>query len=95
MIYVNFKYFLLTTTEDTENIKSENFEFNWKDFFVNNDKLQSIRKNYYFENLVIESDFKEWCKKVIWFGRRSNQFRCHPENLKEKSSELKISQMAH
>jgi len=90
-----FQTFLLTSREDIHEIKSENFEYNWKDFFVNNTTLKQLKKNYYFKNLVIENDFKEWCKKVIWFGRRSNQFKCHPENLNERKTETKIVQIVN
>ena len=85
-----FQVFLLTAREDTDDIKSEEFEFDWKNFFVNNVKLTSIRKNYYFKNPIIEKDFKEWCKQVIWFGRRSNQFKCHPEQLEERKPKVEL-----
>ena len=50
--------------------------------------LGVLDKNYYFKNPIIEIDFKEWCKQVIWFGRRSNQFKCHPEHLEERKQVL-------
>jgi len=87
---IKFQVFLLTTREDTNDIKTEKFEFDWKNFFVNNTALKPIQKNYYFKNSVIENDFKEWCKQVIWFGRRSNQFKCHPEQLQEKTPEVEL-----
>ena len=85
-----FQVFLLTAREDKDYIKTENFEFDWKSFFVNKTILFTTPKNYYFKNLVIEKDFKQWCKEVIWFGRRSNQFKCHPEQLQERKPEVEL-----
>ena len=85
-----FQVFLLTTRDDKDHIKTENFEFGWKSFFVNKTILSPTLKNYYFKNPVIEKDFKQWCKEVIWFGRRSNQFKCHPEQLQERKPEVEL-----
>ena len=88
---IKFQMFVLTTKDDVREIKSEQFEFDWKDFFVNNNSLNSMPKEYFYKNLVIENDFKNWCREVIWFGRRSNKFKCYPENLKENQNQIEIS----
>ena len=58
--------------------------------FLLNTKLISAQKNYYFKNPVIESDIKQWCKETIWFGRRSQRFKCNPEKLEENTPQVKL-----
>ena len=54
---LDFSTFLLSTRDDADSIKSEIFEFNWKDFFVNNsDELKHETKKYYFRNMLTEKD---------------------------------------
>jgi radical SAM superfamily enzyme YgiQ (UPF0313 family) len=84
-----FQVFLLTT-QNTNDVKQEEFEYNWKTFFLDNTKLISAQKNYYFKNPVIESDLKQWCKETIWYGRRSNRFKCNPEKLEENTPKVKV-----
>lgn len=86
-----FQVFLLTTKDDTRDVKTENFEFDWKNFFVNNTELKQVQKNYYFKNLLIERDPIQWGYKVIWYGRRSNLFKCHPEDLQDNYKKVIIS----
>ena len=78
-----YQTFLLTTFDDKRKIKSESFVYNWKDYFVNGAPLQAQNYEYSYQNPVLESDFKTWCREVIWFGRRSNKFKCHSESLLE------------
>ena len=37
--------------------------------------------------MVIENNFKDWCRETIWYGRRSNRFKCNLEKLKEANDE--------
>lgn len=87
---IKFQIFLLTTPS-TNNVKTENFEHDWKTFFLDNVKLIQTEKNYYFKNPVIKSDFKQWCRDTIWFGRRSKKFKCSPEQLEENNPQIEIS----
>jgi hypothetical protein len=84
-----FQVFLLTT-QNTNDVKQEEFEYDWKTFFLDNTKLISAQKNYCFKNPVIESDLKQWCKETIWYGRRSNRFKCNPEKLEENTPQVKL-----
>ena len=89
---VKFQMFLLTTRDDSRNIKSGDFEFNWKDYFVNDQKLDSSKKNYRYENLVLEEDPILWGYKAVFYGRPSKKYKFHPEHLQEGKSELKLTQ---
>lgn len=79
-----FQIFLLTTKDDTNEIKSEHFEFDWKNLFVNFCPINQTKKQYYYKNQVIEKDPIQWGYETIWYGRRSNKFKLYPENLEEK-----------
>lgn len=97
---VKFQCFLLTTRDNKDEIKIESFEYDWKNFFVNNVPLKPARKTYYYKNLVIEKDSTLWNYKTIWYGRRSHDYKCDPENLQEEqdhttqSFTMKITQIA-
>ncbi len=80
---IKFNVFLLSTKDDQREIKSDSFDFDWKNFFINNKDLTQIKKNYYYRNLVIENDPIQWAWKSIWFGRANNSFKFHPERLEE------------
>ena len=81
---IEFQIFLLTTREDQQNDKTKDFEFNWKEFFVNNIKINEIGKTYTYKNLVIEKNSIEWGFKTIFYGRSSKKYKFHPELLNEK-----------
>lgn len=81
---VKFQVFLLTTRENRECIKSEHFDYDWKNFFVNKSELKPSPKKYYYENQVVEEDVVMWCWKTIWFGRPTIKYKFHPEQLKEE-----------
>ena len=89
---VKFQMFLLTTRDDSRNIKSGDFEFNWKDYFVSDQKLACSKKNYQYENLVLEEDPILWGYKAVFYGRPSKKYKFHPEHLQEGKSELKLTQ---
>jgi len=88
-----FQVFLLTTREHSEEIKSESFEFDWKNYFVNNTDLKKQKKSYIYKNKVIETDPYKWSYKTIWYGRRSKDFKSNPEDLHEDGTEIKLSQI--
>lgn len=83
-----FQIFLLTTKDSKEGIKIKQFECDWKSFFVNNTPLIQAQKTYYYKNMVTENDPILWNYKVIWYGRRSSHYKCHPENLQEQYVEI-------
>ena len=75
--------FLLTTRQSTKEIKSEHFEYDWKNYFINNNELKRSKKSYSYKNKIIEKDPYQWSKKTIWYGRRSRDFKCNPEEINE------------
>ena len=81
---VRFQVFLLTTRSDLEKIKSHDFNFNWKDFFVNNVELRSQPKTYFYKNLVTEQDPIQWCWLTAFIGRHEKYYKFHPDELSEK-----------
>ena len=89
---IKFQVFLLSTRDDVEEIKSETFQFDWKDFFVNNSNmLKPARKKYYFKNMIVESDPIKWnCQAVFW-GRRARKYKAHPERIYEYKSFSEIN----
>ena len=89
-----FQTFLLTCEDDKRDIKSEDFEFNWKEFFMNAKKLNQTEINYYYENILIEKDIVNWAYKTMWYGRSSKKYKFHPENLKENTNIVKLKQIS-
>ena len=81
---VKFQIFLITTRTNDE-IKSEIFSHDWKDYFTNEQNLKKITKSYYYKNLVLEDDSIEWGFKAIWYGRGSKNYKCHHEKLSEQN----------
>ena len=75
--------FLLTTRQSTKEIQSEHFEYDWKNYFINNNELKRSKKSYSYKNKIIEKDPYQWSKKTIWYGRRSRDFKCNPEEINE------------
>ena len=79
---VEFQVFLLTTRKQ-EKIKSEQFDYDWKNFFTTNDSLKKGNKKYFYKNKVIEDDPIQWNYAAIWYGRATQQFKFLPESLQE------------
>ena len=82
---IKFQIFLLTTRDELNEIKSGQFNFNWKNFFVENKKLKSQSSDYYYQNPITEKDPFDWATNTIWFGRFTQKYKFRPENLQEKS----------
>ena len=80
---INFQIFLLTTRTDSQT-RSENFKNNWKNYFVNEGKLENKETNYSYDNQIIEKDPILWGFKTIWYGRQPGEYKLHPDNLEEK-----------
>ncbi|HIA09635.1 MAG TPA: radical SAM protein, partial [Candidatus Nitrosopelagicus sp.] len=87
---VKFEVFTLSIRDNKDEVKSENFEFDWKNFFTNDgNELKQIPKRYYYKNLVIENDPIMWGYKTIWYGRRAGNYKCQLQKLQE--DEVSIS----
>lgn len=69
---IKLQMLLLSTFEKNE-YKSENIKFNWKEFFDNDKRLEIKQETYLLKNQIIESQYTEWCKKVMWHGRHHNK----------------------
>ena len=80
---VKFQLFLISTKEDQDIIKSENFDYDWKGFFDNSSELKQTKKSYNYKNQVIEKDDFEWNKRAIWYGRRGKICKFDSNNLSE------------
>ena len=85
---IKFNVFLLTVKDDQREIKSDTFDFNWKNFFIKNQELKLDTKIYSYPNLVIEEDPVQWAWKSIWFGRANNSFKFHTEKLHDELIEI-------
>lgn len=78
---INFQLFLITTRKKMDDINTQDFSYNWKEFFVNNSKLDENSVRYYYKNLVLEQDEIAWNYKTIWYGRSTKQYKVLPEHL--------------
>ncbi len=90
---IKFQTFLLSCEDDKKDIKSENFNFDWKEYFINSKKLKRSQINYYYESILNEKDTVSWAYKTMWYGRSSKKYKFHPENLKENTNVVKIKQI--
>lgn len=86
-----FQSFLLTTRDDERRIKTEYFEWNWKNYFVGNGSLEKFNRKFYYTNKILESDDYEWNKNVIWYGRRSKKYKVDIDDLQEGEPRLVTS----
>ena len=86
-----FQVFLLTTRDELKDIKSEQFNFDWKNFFVKNKELKSQPTNYFYKNLITEKDPFSWATETIWFGRFTQKYKFSPEYLQEGKVIMNLS----
>jgi putative methyltransferase len=83
--------FLLSTFDKNES-KSENLKFNWKKFFINTEKvLEKEYGTYLLKNQVIEPQYSEWCKKVMWHGRHHNSQKSSIQDIKVNEMTIDVS----
>ena len=80
---IKFQIFTLTTRDHLEEIKSEEFEFDWKNYFTNNSPLEQKKISYSYKNLVTERDPILWGFKTVWYGKRSRDYKIYIEKLDE------------
>ena len=86
---IKFQIFLLTSANDKREIKSEDFEYNWKEYFVNSKNLNQMNINYYYQNILREEKIIDWAYKTMWYGRSSKKYKFHPEKLNENYLQIK------
>ena len=72
--------FLLTTRNEHE-IKSEEFEYSWKDYFVTGSRLKQEKQKFSYKNKNPEKDPIIWGFNSIWYGRATQQFKTLPQNI--------------
>ena len=91
---VQFQIFLISHYDDPE-IKSENFQYDWKTFFNNRKSLAKTSKKYFYKKQIDEKDKILWGWIAVFTGRPSRKYKFDPERLQEGELELKISQVSH
>jgi len=87
---IKFQIFLLTTREHLEEIKEEEFMYDWKNYFVNNSKIMENKKHYFYKNQITEKDPIKWIWDVVWYGRKEVKYKIFAKFLQERV-ELKLS----
>ena len=89
-----FQVFVLSTMDQNDSEKKQVFEYNWKQFLVNNEtslsQLTCNKIEYSWKNKINEEKKDEWCYKAVWVGRNQGNYKCHLEFLSEGSSERKL-----
>lgn len=78
---IKFQIFLLTTREHLEEIKEEEFVYDWKNYFVNNSAITKSKIKYFYKNKVTEKDPIKWIWNVVWFGRKEIKNKMFPKFL--------------
>lgn len=79
---VKFNLYLLTLREEPK-IRIEEFEYDWKDFFLGSSTLKECKKRFYYQNKNDEQDPIVWGYNSIWYGRATQQFKQIPKNITE------------
>ena len=90
---IKFQIFLLTTRENLEEIKQEEFTYDWKNYFVNNSGITKSKMNYFYKNKITEKDPVKWTLNVIWYGRKEVKYKFFPKFLQVNS--LMIDEIIH
>ena len=91
---VKFQVFLLSQYNDSET-KSEKFEYDWKEFFINRKSLKNISKIYCYEKQIDEEDKILWGWQAVFTGRPARKYKFDPERLEDGKLKLEISQVKH
>ena len=90
---IKFQAFLITTRDHQEEIKAETFLYNWKKYFIENEKvLREDKVLYCYKNLVVEPDPVLWGWKAAWWGRGSKKYKFYPEHLQNNINDLNDSE---
>lgn len=83
---IKFQIFLLTTRDNLDEIKSEQFNYDWKNIFLSDKEIKPQTVDYFYKNLITEKDPFSWATKTIWFGRFTQKYKLRPEFLEERKS---------
>ena len=67
-------------------VKSEEFLFDWKSYFVDESKIIQNSKIFHYQNQITEPDPIKWIWKVIWFGRKEIKYKIFPRFLETSST---------
>jgi putative methyltransferase len=86
---IKFQVFLLTLRQYLDEIKSEEFLFDWKHYFVNDGVIKQNQKSYQYKNQITEPDPIKWTWEVVWFGHKEIKYKFNPAFLQEESMLLK------
>ena len=77
---IKFQIFLLTT-RNAPKIKSDEFQFDWKEYLTTESKLEEKPQHYSYLDKNQESDPIQWAYNAIWFGRATQQFKTIPRDI--------------
>ena len=67
-------------------------KFNWKKFFINTEKVvEKEYGTYLLKNQVIEPQYSEWCKKVMWHGRHHNSQKSSINDIQVNEMTIDVS----
>ena len=90
---IKFQGFLLTSRNYLDESKTEKFEIDWKDFFINNRKsIKKTSKQYYCKNPITEKNSILWNCQVVFWGRRARKFKINLEKIYEDDSIIESNQ---
>jgi len=86
---IKFQVFLLTLRQYLDEVKSEEFLFDWKNYFVNGGVIKQNQKLYHYKNQITEPDPIKWTWEVVWFGHKEIKYKFNPAFLQEESVLIK------
>tara|TARA_B110000438_G_C15814838_1_gene651460 strand:- start:547 stop:2379 length:1833 start_codon:yes stop_codon:yes gene_type:complete len=85
---LNFQIFLLTTRDDTREIKEMTFNNHWHEYFQSDLSLKNKQISYFFKNPVQEADYVKWGFESIWWGRSERKYKSDPNSIEILESKL-------
>ena len=62
-------------------IIEEEFEYDWKIFFMQKEQLGKRKMIYQKKPLIMNKNIIEWCYQAIWWGRRQQMFKTKLKDL--------------
>ena len=67
-------------------VKSEEFLFDWKSYFVDESKIIQNSKIFHYQNQITEPDPIKWIWEVVWFGHKEIKYKFNPAFLDETTA---------
>jgi hypothetical protein len=83
---IKFQIFLLTLRQYLGKVKSEEFLFDWKSYFVDESKIIQNSKIFHYQNQITEPDPIKWIWEVVWFGHKEIKYKFNPAFLDETTA---------